>query len=351
MPVTNQHAKPQKHQQKHHHKNEQAKQQTSQQSIRVRVPASTMLMGEHAVLFGEMALACAVDKYIYLCLTPRHDTHIHINSALAQYQGQLSSFHAAAEPRLSFVLHAIQQFLPQLSAGFELSIHSEFSHTVGLGSSAAVTAGTVAALAAFTGASTELADIFAQALTVVHSVQDGRGSGTDLAASIYGAVVAYRPAVTSANKKAYTEKAYIEKLCVQPAICLFYAGYKTKTPDVLKQVEAKAAQQPAIYQQIYRLMGDVTLAAKTALTEQDWAALGQLMNIYHGLLDTLGVADHALCDMVYRLRALETVFGAKISGSGLGDCVLALGNLPKNTSLAAYEKIPLAVSSKGVCFE
>jgi mevalonate kinase len=68
--------------------------------------------------------------------------------------------------------------------------------------------------------------------------------------------------------------------------------------------------------------------------------------MYQGLMDALGVNDLALSDIIYSLRKSEVILGAKISGSGLGDCVIALGT---DDSLALpYEMIPVAVSGVGV---
>ena len=150
--------------------------------IKVSVPGSIMLMGEHSVLFGEKALACAVDKRIEVVLSPLDDRTVSVDSALASYSSNLDNL--SDEPKLSFVLCAIRMFADKAPSGFELTIRSEFSHTVGLGSSAAVTAGVVAALAEYADEELDPERLFDQSLSVVHQVQDGRGSGTDLAASI-----------------------------------------------------------------------------------------------------------------------------------------------------------------------
>ena len=75
--------------------------------IRVSAPGSIMLMGEHAVLFGHRAIACAVDKRMHVVLQPRTDRRVIIESALAHYQSSLDEL--AAEPSLSFVMYAITQ--------------------------------------------------------------------------------------------------------------------------------------------------------------------------------------------------------------------------------------------------
>jgi mevalonate kinase len=300
--------------------------------IEVTAPGSIMLMGEHAVLFGEPALACAVEARLTVTLVPRSDRRVLIDSALGQYSGSLDEL--SSMPELAFVLAVIAGYQSQLQRGFELSIRSGFSHTVGLGSSAAVTAATTAALAAYAGQSTDPETLFARALTAVHQVQHGRGSGTDLAASLYGGVIGYDMA-----------PAQVRPLSGLPPIALYYSGYKMKTPEVLARVEQKAARQPELFAGLYRLMGQTSQAAEKAVNHQDWDGLGELMNLYQGLMDALGVCDATLAQMIYRLRAEPGVLGVKISGSGLGDCVLALGRVE---SALPWESIPVSVAAKGV---
>ncbi|MDO6418325.1 GHMP kinase [Amphritea sp. 2_MG-2023] len=323
--------------------------------IKVTAPGSLMLMGEHAVLFGQRALACAVDKRISVLLTPRADRIVNIDSALAQYSANLDQL--PPEPALNFVLAAIERQLPRLTQGFDLRIRSEFSHTVGLGSSAAVTAAVVAALQALISGAERDHDpqaLFAEALAVVHQVQDGRGSGTDLVAAVYGGVVGYTIASTEMAPQ-------IRRLQGLPTISLYYVGYKMKTPDVLKRVEGFAAQSPELYAGLYQLMGQTCEQAERAVDNSDWTQLGRLMNIYQGLMDALGVNDACLAEIIYSLRSSPDVLGAKISGSGLGDCVLALG-VPTQLPLSYkrsyegadeqyYEQIPVAVSAQGVTVE
>ncbi|MGB2129995.1 MAG: mevalonate kinase family protein, partial [Marinobacterium sp.] len=137
----------------------------------------------------------------------------------------------------------------------------------------------------------------------------------------------------------------IRPLAGLPSISLYYSGYKMKTPDVLALVEQKATRQPELYAGLYRLMGQACRAAEQAVREQNWTELGVLMNLYQGLMDALGVCDATLADMIYRLRAEPGVQGAKISGSGLGDCVLALGQVE---SELPWEAIPVSVAATGV---
>ena len=53
-------------------------------------PGSLMLMGEYAVLKGAAALCAAIDKRIYVKLTPRNDQKIMIHSALGEFSCDLA---------------------------------------------------------------------------------------------------------------------------------------------------------------------------------------------------------------------------------------------------------------------
>ncbi len=306
--------------------------------IKVSAPGSVMIMGEHAVVKGHWAIACALDKSIQVELAPRNDRVVTIDSQLAQYSATLDDL--TWLPELSFVLKAIELHLAQLALGFDLTINAQFSHTLGLGSSAAVTVAVIKALCAYTNTALSQPLHLKKALAVVHAIQK-RGSGTDLAASIYGGVIAYR-----------IKPSEVIPLNGLPKLGLHYVGYKTKTADVLSRVADSEQHFSELYRSIYQMMNEITVAAIKTVKEQDWSKLGMLMNMYQGQMDSLGVNDAALSDIVYKLRdanngadSFGKVLGAKISGSGLGDCVISLGD---QLTLENYQSIDINTSANGV---
>ncbi|MEM2055368.1 MAG: mevalonate kinase, partial [Sulfolobales archaeon] len=56
--------------------------------------------------------------------------------------------------------------------------------------------------------------------------------------------------------------------------------------------------------------------------------LGLLMNLNHGLLDSLGVSTRKLNEVVYAARS-SGALGAKLTGAGGGGCVIALSQPEK----------------------
>jgi mevalonate kinase len=112
-------------------------------------PANSMVLGEHSVVYGHPAIACALDQYIYIDWQSRPDDEIHIHSALAEHSTNIQSLltkEQAIHPQLKFVCHALVAFADHLTFGLTIRIRSEFSSTIGLGSSAAVLAAMLSGL-------------------------------------------------------------------------------------------------------------------------------------------------------------------------------------------------------------
>ncbi|MEH6473521.1 MAG: mevalonate kinase [Halopseudomonas sp.] len=298
--------------------------------IRASAPGTLMLLGEHAVLHGSRALVLAVDKRIRVRLSPQSARMVRIDSSLGSYESSLDLLRE--DSRFRFVLAAINQFKERVPTGFSLTIDSDFSHQVGLGSSAAVTVAVLAVLNYWLDQQCDSQLLLEQSRQTMLEVQ-GRGSGADLAAAIEGGLVAYHQS---------GERQKFDQL---PDIGLYYSGYKVKTPEVLQQVAEASEQLPQLYDELYRLMSLCAEQACQAAQDGDWPQLGGLMNLYQGLMDALGVNDAKLSEMVYTLRQSDAVLGAKISGSGLGDCVISLGRPDKAPE---FEAIPVKVAHQGV---
>lgn len=285
------------------------------------VPGSLMLFGEHAVLFGKTALVSAIDKYITVALILRDDDVIHIKSlALGEYVSNLRELDVVDD--FKFVLTAIKSNLADLKCGFDLLIESDFSHTVGFGSSAAVTVATVAVLRyAVDGAAPDEMQLFQEAFRVVQHVQQV-GSGADVAASVFGGVLAYRR-----DCKSLIGDLSIKKLSNLIPLTVVYSGCKVKTPIVIKQVQELRSKHLLIFDHIYELFEQCVVEAERAIENLDLERLGELMNIHQGLQDAIGVNNSRLAELIFALRGRKEIKGAKISGAGLGDCVIGLGRI------------------------
>lgn len=293
-------------------------------SYKFSAPGSIMLMGEHAVLRNQLALVGAVNKRMTVTLTPLENKRIEIHSSLGNYHTTLDELSIA--PPFQFVLTAIQRYQSQLPMGFRLEIKSEFSSKVGLGSSAAVVVATLACLRQWLQSSPPLQkgaaehseagdfkqQLFLDARAIIQAVQ-GRGSGADVATSVFGGVVAYR-----------MEPLFIEKSDNLFDIALLYTGYKTATPEVIRRVDARISTDPEKYAALFKEMGHYSEKAWKAINEKNWSLLGKMMRQHQEAQVMLGVCDETSTQFLSLLNQHPQVMSAKISGSGLGDCLLAL---------------------------
>lgn len=285
--------------------------------VTASAPGSVMITGEHAVLFGNPAIVAAIDQRVTVQATKGEDGQVSISSQIAHpFQGSISQLSPTGPYR--FVLAALALFAPKLGKGVTLDIRSEIDPTFGLGSSAAVVCATLKALEALTGQTKDLHPI---ALKIVRELQDGRGSGADLAASLMGGAVAYR--LESGTKAQHSA------LPTPPTLSLGYAGYKTPTGEVLARVTAQSEGREAEMQQLYSVMGQSAERAISSAQQNNWASAAAHLNDYHPLMQRLGVSDAVLEGLIANARSTPGVMAAKISGSGLGDCVLAMGAVPK----------------------
>lgn len=275
-----------------------------------------MLLGEHAVLHGHRALVCAINRRITIRLSPLLEDSVKIISSLGDYQSPLGEL--VDHPSFSFVLQAIKQHLDQIPSGFELKIDSEFSADIGFGSSAAVTVATHATLMQWiNGEEPPREKLFSDALETVHVVQ-GRGSGADLAASVYGGIVGYSTAPD------------FQSVEISVPLTAVYCGYKTPTPEVILKVEQLRAANPEKYDRIYTEINTSVGDAVFSLQNHDFPAFGHLLNRNQQLMEEMGVNTPELKEIVLALQRSPDVFGAKISGSGLGDCAIGIGHAELN---------------------
>ncbi len=293
-------------------------------------PGSLMLLGEHAVLHGRRALVCAIDQRITVSVFQCLEKVLRIDSELGQYEAPLDEL--TDHPDFRFVLDAAKQY-PQ-EQGLELKIESDFSSDIGFGSSAAVTVATHAALMKFSGRANSpseplhrndgslgefappLDEIFHQSLATIHRVQ-GRGSGADVAASVFGGVVAYR-----------AEPIEIHPMSESFPLTAVYSGSKMKTVDVIKIVEKQRKADPEKYDRIFDEMD-----ASVGRVVDDFEFLGKKLIENQFLMEEMGLCNAALAEIIQIFQALEVP--AKISGSGLGDCAIGLGSVAPTGLLAS----------------
>lgn len=323
---------------------------------KVSVPGSMMIMGEHAVLHGKTAIVCAVNKRLHMQLIPNISAQITItDTRLGTLTQNLNELQVQAP--FKFVLQAIMLFKDQIPSGFTLEINSEFSSVIGLGSSAAVTIATVAVLGKWlNNIPLSFDHILTYANAAMLAVQ-GAGSGADLAASLHGGVLEYSLCRTGDDVNNVRHPGQAAALLPRssrdlPHLTAIYCGYKTPTPEVIKIVNLAKTNNPEKIANIFAAMHECVEQAIMAIKNQDWSTLGKLFLQHHKLQSALGTSNQLLDELVQLLSTQAQIYGAKISGAGLGDCVIGLG-VSEQQLISANDgmlQFPVIIDQQGLIY-
>lgn len=279
--------------------------------FKASAPGSVMLLGEYAVLHGHSALVAAVDRRMTVTITPHKALDIVISSSLGEHKTSPSSLEVV--PPFQFVLAVLKKYQTHLPSGCHLAIEAGFSSQMGFASSAAVTVATLMAVSQWLNFSFSEKELIQAGCQIIRSVQ-GLGSGADIAACVMGSIVAY-----------CREPFWVEKFHHSPPFSVVYSGYKTPTVEAVTWVENYFSAYPDLYQHLLHSIATCVQHGISAVRQQDWQALGKIMNVQQGLMDALGVNTKELQKCVNDLRLQSGMLGAKISGSGLGDCAIGIG--------------------------
>ena len=287
--------------------------------VTASAPGKLMLYGEHAVVYGNPCIVTAVDQRVRVTVEPNGEGEIHVcspNVGLDEYHKKISRLGRDDLPKsMAFVEHLVKRLYEKykLIKGIRISTESDFSTQFGFGSSAAVVVALAKALEAYFKLKMSQKDIFEIAYQAVLDVQ-GVGSGFDVAASVYGGTIYY---VTPGT---IIEKIYEDNL----PMVVGYTGIKADTPTLVRQV-AELRRNEKWVDSVFGDIKDLVNEAKNQFKKNDFVRLGKLMNKNQKLLSTLNVSSVELDNLIKATREAGA-YGAKLSGAGGGDCMIAFVN-------------------------
>lgn len=301
--------------------------------IKVSAPGKLMLFGEHAVVHKRPCIVTSVDHRISVLLKKRDDKKIILNAPDIDFKDYIvlvDDLDKSYPKEIKFVLTAISNFFEtyEIKSGLEVKTKSEFSSKFGLGSSSAVTVSTIKGLAELFGVEMNNKELFDLSYKTILDIQ-GVGSGFDVAAAIYGGTLFF----VTAGK--IIKKIEIEEI----PIIVGYTGIKADTPTLVKMVYKKLLEEPKKINKIFDESEKIVNLARIEMENSNWEKVGELMNLNQNLLRELSVSSRELENLIG--AALNSgAYGAKLSGAGGGDCMIAIADRENYNSVArAIEKV------------
>ncbi len=281
----------------------------------ISIPGKLMLLGEHAVVYGFPCIVSSVNKYLEVCAEK-------INSGKDEFITPQVSDHL-------FLLSALNIFRHKFSLKETVKITTKSNlGNFGLGSSSAVTVGVINSLSKLFDITLTKKELFSLSYKAVLKAQK-RASGFDVACAIYKGTIYFdgktKEIMPLDNK-------------VLPLI-VSYCGQKGKTVEMVEKVAKLKSEKPKLVGRIFLSINSLVKQAVPTINIRNWRNLGQLMTQNHKQLIKLGVSTKMLDKMV-ETSVNAGAYGAKLSGAGGGDCIIAAVSDDKKEQVKkAIEKI------------
>ncbi|HKZ58810.1 MAG TPA: mevalonate kinase [Candidatus Thermoplasmatota archaeon] len=285
-----------------------------------RAPGKAILFGEHAVVFGEGAIAVALTLYF--------ETRVRVSGGdETRVDGRpMDRKHHA------YFQEAVRQAWGARGP-LEITTSSSVPSSSGLGSSAALTVATVAALKAMRGRLSQ-EDVARTAFEVEFAVQ-GRASPTDTSTASHGRAVYI--AREEHERHLWTVEKGGNRWCIHDLefppmdFVIGYTGKKGNTAELIERVRRACEADAGARARIARI-GAIVEEGRGALARHDLVRLGQLMDENQGHLSALGVSSPELDALIAAAR--PHALGAKLTGAGGGGSMIALARDSKACSSA-----------------
>ena len=307
-------------------------------------PGKVYLFGEHAVVYGEPAVPCAIERRATVTVEARDDDHVRVEASDLSLDGFTVEYAGTTDGRpdvdvpaslveaaMGYVDAAVEQAREAVGrpdAGFDITVESSIPLGAGLGSSAAVTVAGIDAATRELGHELSARELADRAYHAEAAVQDGQASRADTFCSAVGGAVR----VEGDDCRA-----------IETPNLPFVVGFDGGAGDTGELVAGVRAlkEEYDFAADTVSTIGDLVRTGERILDPEDGsvddrlAELGRLMNFNHGLLESLGVSSRSLDSMVWAAREAGA-HGAKLTGAGGGGCIVALDPTPETLTALQF---------------
>jgi mevalonate kinase len=278
-------------------------------------PGKVILCGEHAVVYGQPALALPIHQVQAQAnvteISDEKRGHILIQAHDIQFSKWL---HETDEnhPLSRVVQLSLEKIQARDHPALKLEIQSSIPIASGMGSSAAISIAVIRALSTHLGSPLS-SEEQSQIAFEVEKIHHGTPSGID------NTVIAYEKPVYFIQG----EKPVPFEIGANFHLIIADSGIASPTSEAVAKVRQGWSKDKAYYEALFDQMGFIAHSAKRAIKAGQIHVLGSLLNHNQVLLETLGVSSPEL-DLLLQAARENGALGAKLSGAGVGGNIIAL---------------------------
>ena len=271
-----------------------------------------ILLGEHSVVYGRHAIAVPVPQTIRVKIEDcKESVMLMIPSWGIEYQ-----LDKDIEQRQSFEkpAGAILERLNLSNKGMRIEVFPDIPRGMGLGGSAAIAVAIIRGLSNHFNLGLSDGEVNGMAFES-EKIAHGNPSGIDNTMATFGQPLIYRTG----------EPPLVERLNINESFSLVvgFSRHEGVTAKTVRNVREGWRKNTAMYEKIFDDIDDLVLKSVTAIQNNDFALLGQMMNFCQGLLNALQVSNPELERLIGLAREAGAL-GAKLTGGGGGGAMVAL---------------------------
>ncbi len=265
-----------------------------------------ILLGEHGVVYGHPALAAGIERGVHATATEASSALLSI--PVWDIEVAPSSESDESLERAFDALLNVYDSPPLLAVRAEVALPAG----AGLGCSAALGVAILGAMDEALGIERS-AEERAEVSLAWERVFHGNPSGVDSAMASAGGVAVFQKGKP------------LDHILPRNPLTLVIAntGDSASTKTMVDSVGRQRERNPERVDGVFDAIAAVVRNGALAVRAGDWNALGQLMDLNQGLLASLLLSTEKIEDLCHVARKAGA-FGAKLTGSGGGGCMIAL---------------------------
>lgn len=285
-------------------------------------PGKVILLGEHGVVYGKPCISVAISLKVAV--------------NVEEYFEYTVNGQPLDEKKHTYIKKAIETIWD--GNPLALTTFSQIPSAGGLGSSAAITTASVAALLTLKNAFNK-EEVARKSFEVEYEVQNGASPNDTSACSYGGGILTWAKEMPGAlwdiTRNGRTWHIYAVDV-PDMTIVIGNTGIKSKTPLLLKKIR-KCVDHSSFGAELLEEMEQIVVEGKRALQQRDFVRLGELMNENQRILHTLGASSKEI-DRLLTVSLKAGAYGAKLTGAGGGGSMIALTDEPERVAEAIRRK-------------
>lgn len=325
-------------------------------NIRVKVPGKLIILGEYAVLEGADALVASINRYVTVEITSAGDDVCQISSSLTSSplriwvdkngncepeQGQSEDLISKMQFSLAIInricSHIVKSGLPIQPFLIKIDTFQFYlgKNKLGLGSSAALTVALIVSIVNHLGIEEkvfpEKYTMFRFACDTHFFAQGNKGSGIDIAASIFGGINVFN--MNSSNPGERSPQ--ISSVSELPGLFMLpvWSGISFSTSKLLSQVEIFRAHHESDYRETMSRLVTLSGSGCDTYTDNNLSDFLDILHDYYEVLKEFSAKSKIpiISDIHNKIANIVSNTGGvyKPSGAGGGDLGIVFSDSEK----------------------